>query len=135
MEYLIGAGLALGVALLGALTRHDRRRAYYPLMLVVIAGCYDVFAIRAGSASALGPETLGLVAFAILAAIGFRTSLWVVVVGLIAHGLFDLLRGDQIANPGVPVWWPPFCFAYDLATAAWLAQRLLRARSSAPTAA
>ncbi|NEX93435.1 hypothetical protein [Caulobacter sp. 17J65-9] len=135
MEYLIGAGLALGVALLGALTRHDRRRAYYPLVLVVIAGFYDVFAIRAGSASALGAETIGLVAFAILAAIGLRTSLWVVVLGLVAHGLFDLLRGDLIANPGVPAWWPPFCFAYDLVAAAWLALQLSRPRSPRPSAA
>jgi hypothetical protein len=48
------------------------------------------------------------------------------VAGLSAHGIFDFLHGHLVSNPGVPLWWPQFCLAYDLATAgffAWLQVR------------
>lgn len=64
--------------------------------------------------------------------LGFRGSLWIVVVGLPAHGLWDLFHGYVIHNPGVPDWWPPFCLAYDVvagAGLAWLLRRsVVRAR-------
>jgi hypothetical protein len=82
----------------------------------------------AGDLPALGPETLALAVFLVLSIVGFRTSLWVVVAGLFAHGLFDFFRGDLIANPGVPAWWPTFCLSFDLAAAVCLADRLLHGR-------
>jgi hypothetical protein len=46
---------------------------------------------------------------------------------LASHGILDGFHGKLIANPGVPVWWPPFCFAYDGVAAGYLAFLLLRA--------
>jgi len=60
--------------------------------------------------------------------LGFRTSLWWVVAGLIGHGLYDIFHPAIFMNPGVPVWWPMFCMAYDVAAGAFLAWRLLRGR-------
>jgi hypothetical protein len=48
------------------------------------------------------------------------------VVALVAHGVLDLTHAAFVANPGVPAWWPPFCFAYDVTAGAYLAW-LLRA--------
>jgi hypothetical protein len=131
MDYLVGAGLALGVAAFAALTGLDRDRAFYATVLIVVASYYDLFAVMAGSRPALLSESVALAAFAALAVIGFRTSLWFVAVGLAAHGLFDFFRGGLIANPGVPPWWPNFCLSFDLMAAACLAFRLARRRGPA----
>lgn len=134
MELAVGAGLALGVAAFGVLTGFDRDRAFYSTVLIVVASYYVLFAAMAGSRAALGDEALGLAAFAAVAVVGFRKSLWLVAAGLAAHGLFDFLRGDLIANPGVPAWWPNFCLAFDLVAGAWLAGLLLlRSRRRAAT--
>lgn len=128
MEYLVGAGLGLAVGAFATLVGFDRGRAFYTVVLVVIASYYDLFAVMGGSASALGIETLGLVAFAALAVLGFRTNLWWVVAALAAHGGFDFVHARLVDNPGVPAWWPMFCLSYDVAAAAWLATRLIRRR-------
>ena len=118
------------MAAFAALTGLDRDRAFYATLLIVIASYYDLFAVMADSAPALAAESVVLAVFVGLAVIGFRTSLWLVAVGLPAHGLFDFFRGSLIANPGVPAWWPNFCLAFDLVAAAWLAGLLVRRPSS-----
>ena len=132
--FLVGAALALGVGVFATLVGLDRDRAFYPTVLIVIASIYELFAVIGDSGAALKAETLAFAGFACLAVIGFRKSLWLVVLGLAAHGLFDFFRGDLIANPGVPAWWPMFCLAYDLVAAAYLAWLLVR-RASAETSA
>ena len=44
MEYLVGVGLALVVAVFGTLVGFDRHRAFYPTVLIVIASYYGLFA-------------------------------------------------------------------------------------------
>ncbi|MEA3057777.1 MAG: hypothetical protein QOF34_592 [Sphingomonadales bacterium] len=127
---LVGVGLALAVAIFARLVGFDRERAFYPVVLVVVASYYDLFAVMAGGA-ALIPETIGFVLFAAAAAIGFRTSLWLVVAGLAGHGVFDLLHHALVENPGVPAWWPIWCLAYDVAAAACLAALLVKGGVSA----
>jgi hypothetical protein len=127
---LVGVGLALAVAIFARLVGFDRERAFYPVVLVVVASYYDLFAVMAGGA-ALIPETIGFVLFAAAAAIGFRTSLWFVVAGLAGHGVFDLLHHAMVENPGVPAWWPIWCLAYDVAAAACLAALLVKGGVSA----
>jgi len=126
MEYVVGAVLALGVALFAALVGLD---PFYPTVLIVVASYYELFAVMAGAHAALGAETLVFVGFVALAVLGFRTSLWFAAAGLAGHGLFDFFRGDLIANPGVPVWWPMFCMSYDVVAAACLAWLLVRRRT------
>ena len=130
MEILIGALLALGVGGLSTLVGFDRDRAFYPVVLVVIASYYGLFAVMAGG-GALWPEAIGLAAFTAVAVIGFRTSLWLVAAALLAHGVFDLVHPHIIDNPGVPRWWPAFCLAFDVAAAVYLAVRLLQERRRA----
>ena len=127
---LVGIGLALAVTVFARLVGFDRERAFYPVVLVVVASYYDLFAVMAGGA-ALIPETIGFVLFAAAAAIGFRTSLWLVVAGLAGHGVFDLLHHALVENPGVPAWWPIWCLAYDVAAAACLAALLVKGSVSA----
>lgn len=127
MEYIVGLSLALGISLCGTLTKFDRDRVFYPFMGVVIASCYNLFASIAGSTQAFGLETLGFLAFAALCVVGFKTNLWLIVVALAGHGLFDLVHPHLISNPGMPSWWPMFCMTYDLVAAGYLAGLLGRA--------
>ena len=113
-------------------TRVDRDRAFYPTVLIVIAAYYILFAVMGGSSQALVVESGVAAAFLVSAALGFRYSLWLVVAALASHGILDLVHGAVIANPGVPVWWPAFCFAYDQVAAVYLAVLLLRRVVPAP---
>jgi hypothetical protein len=88
---------------------------------IVVASYYALFAVMGDSTHALALESLAGAVFLAVAASGFRSSLWLVVVALAAHGIFDLSHGALIPNPGVPRWWPEFCLAYDVTAAAYLA--------------
>lgn len=126
--FLIGIGVALAVGVFGTITGMDRERAFYPTALVVIASYYLLFAVMAGSLSALGPELVIFAVFAGVAAWGFRRDLRLVVVGLVAHAVMDFFHGGMVSNPGVPSWWPAWCAAYDLAAPAYLAVLMSRGR-------
>jgi hypothetical protein len=120
----IGAFLAIAVGLLATVSRLDRDRAFYPTVAIVVASYYALFAIMGASSHALVLETLAGAVFLAAALLGFRSSLWIVVLALAGHGIFDLIHARVISNPGVPSWWPPFCLSYDVVAAGYLAWRL-----------
>ena len=126
MAYVIGIVLALAVSAYATALRLDRDRAFYPTVLIVIALYYVLFAAMGGSGRAMVVESLVAGVFIVAASFGFRRSLWLVAAALAAHGVQDLFHARLVANPGVPVWWPPFCMTYDLAAAGYLAWRLTR---------
>jgi hypothetical protein len=118
---LVGALLALSVGIFATATGLDRDRAFYPVVTIVIAAYYALFAVMGGSTRALVLESLAGAIFVAAAVAGFKRSLWIVVVSLAAHGIFDLGHGALLANPGVPPFWPEFCLTYDVVAAAYLA--------------
>jgi hypothetical protein len=120
--------LALAVGLFATAVGLDRDRAFYPVVTIVVASYYALFAVMGESTHALVLESLVGAVFVAVAASGFRSSLWLVVGGLAAHGLFDLSHGAFVTNPGVPRWWPEFCLTYDVTAAAYLAWLLTRRR-------
>ena len=128
MALLVGALLALAVGVFATLTGLDRDRAFYPTVTIVIASYYALFAVMAGSNEALVIEAIVGASFIAVSVAGFRSSLWLVVAALAVHGVFDLIRGGAIANPGVPLWWPRFCLTYDITAAAYLAVLLRNGR-------
>jgi hypothetical protein len=137
LALLVGALLAFAVGLLATASGLDRDRAFYPTVTAVIASYYSLFAVMGESARALVLESLVGGAFLAVAVLGFRSSLWVVVVALAAHGVFDLAHGTVMSNPGVPRWWPAFCLTYDATAAAYLAWLIAsgRIRAAARTTA
>lgn len=130
MPGLIGILLAAGVALFAHAVGFDRSRVFYPVVLIIVGSYYVLFAVIGGVRSEVLIEAIFFAAFAALAVIGFRASLWVVVAGLALHGVFDLVRHPLLKNSGLPVWWPTFCSAYDIVAAAGLAILLLTKRRS-----
>lgn len=128
MDYAVGAGLALGTIAFARLAGLDRDRAFYPVMLVVVASYYDLFAVMGGDTAVLGTEVAVGFAFIVISVIGFKTNLWIVAAALAGHGVFDLLHDQLIANPGVPQWWPAFCMSFDVAAGVLLAWLLITKR-------
>ena len=126
MAFAVGIGLALLTAVFARLAGLDRDRAFYPTVAIVVASYYLLFAAMGGSTHALLAESVGFVAFAALAVVGFRRSFWLVVLALAGHGVFDAVHGSLVTNPGVPAWWPAFCGSFDVAIGgalAWLIGR------------
>jgi hypothetical protein len=103
----------------------DRDRAFYPTIMAVIAAYYVLFAVMGGSTHALLAETALVAIFLTVALVGFKYSLWLVVLALASHASFDAVHGQLIANPGVPVWWPAFCLSYNGVAAGYLGLRLV----------
>jgi len=134
MEYLIGLVLALIIASFAMLVGFDRERAFYPTVLIVVALYYVLFAAMGASARVLGLEIAAAITFSLVAAVGFRHNPWIIVAGLIGHGLFDFVHASFIQNLGVPQWWPGFCGAYDVAAGGWLAMRILKVFPTSPIA-
>lgn len=128
---IVGACLAFAVGIFATVVRLDRDRAFYPTVAIVIASLYSLFAVMGGSTRALMIESLVGVGFVAMAVLGFWTSLWVVAAALGMHGVFDLMHGAVISNPGVPHWWPAFCGTYDVAAAGYLAWLIISRRTRA----
>ena len=126
MEYLIGGGLALLVFVFALSTGFDRDRVFYPTLLLVVAHYYILFAIVGNSTSAVAMESAAAVAFFVFAVAGFKKNLWLVAAALAGHGVFDFFHHLIIQNPGLPVWWPGFCLAFDIPAGGFLALLLWR---------
>jgi len=132
MEYAIGIALALVTVGMGRAAGFDRERSFYPLVLIVIASYYVLFATMAATRGpVLFTEIIVATGFTLCAVIGYRTAPWIVVAGLAGHGLFDLIHSRLVDNPGVPRWWPGFCLTFDLAAAVAAGWALLQRHKSA----
>jgi hypothetical protein len=130
---MVGVVLAGLVSVFARLVGLDRDRAFYPTVLIVIALYYVLFAVMGGSVHALLVETLVMTGFSVAAVVGFKRNLWLVAGALAGHGVFDFVHGYLLTNPGVPAWWPPFCLAYDVVAAGFLAWLILSRRNGDPT--
>src|SRR5882672_7760805 len=100
MAYFVGIVLSTAVCALAAMVGFDRDRAFYPTVTIVIASYYGLFAVIGGSTRALLQESIVITGFLLIAIVGFKRNLWLIVVALAAHGMFDFIHGSVIADPG-----------------------------------
>lgn len=126
MEYLIGLLLSLAVAGLAVGVGFDRERAFYPTVAIVVASYYVLFAAMAPSSRTLIMEIAVAIGFLLLATVGYKTSLWLAVIAIAAHGVFDMVHHLFIENAGMPHWWPGFCATFDVIFGGLMAVRLSR---------
>ena len=131
MTIAIGATVAHAVGLLGRLTGMDRDRAAYPIILMVIASYYVLFALMSESSEAAIAEAAVATVCAAAAVLGYLFSLWIVAAALAAHGIFDLVHPHLLAESGAPAWWPGFCLGVDVVLAAILAALIMTGRINA----
>ena len=91
----------------------------YAVGLVLIAAVYVGFAVADGRRGVLAVETVVTSAFVILAAVAMTGTPWLLVAGLVGHGLKDLWQHRTGFVAGTR-WWPPFCVSVD-----WVAALLV----------
>jgi len=96
----------------------------YALGLVLIAAVYIGFAVADGRSTVITVETGVASVFVVVAAVAVTGSAWLLVAGLVGHGLKDLWqhRTGFVANTR---WWPPFCATVDGVAAALIAVGIL----------
>jgi hypothetical protein len=128
-EALVGA--AVGVLTIVAARSIRGERWVYSLGLLSLPSLYASFALAAGQqAVAVTEMTYGLpylIAGVFFTFVGVRHSAVVVGTFWLLHGLFDLAHDQFFTNPGVPVWYPVFCFVVDAVVGAyllWLSRRV-----------
>jgi hypothetical protein len=126
MEYVIGLTLAVAVALFAIVVGLAREWSFYAMVLIVTGSYYVLFAVMDASRRTLVAEMVVAGIFLLFAVLGFKGNLWLVVVGMIGHGVFDFVHHFFIDNPGVPRWWPGFCLAFDAAFGALVTVHLIR---------
>lgn len=118
LPLLIGAGLALVLAIGARITRSDQDRSFYPTILIVIATYYVLFAFMSGES--IVEEIVVAAVFSIAAIAGGIMLPALVGAGILLHGVFDFVRPLFISNSGVPAWWPAFCGGVDILLGAWV---------------
>ena len=129
IEALLGAAVGVLTIVLARIIRGQRW--LYSIGLLVLPSLYALFALQARE-QAVGVKEMiygvpFLVAGLVFALVSVRRSAVVVGVFWLLHGLYDLVHGRLITNPGVPVWYPVFCFVVDAVIGAyllWLARRV-----------
>lgn len=92
--------------------------------LVIIAPIYIGLAVADGRARIIAVEVAVAAFFVTVAIVAIELSPWLVVAGLVGHGLKDLWqhRTHFVANTR---WWPPFCLVVDFVAASVIALLLL----------
>jgi hypothetical protein len=128
MEFAIGVLLALAAGVFTSALKMDRDRSLYPVIMIVIALIYSLWAVVGGSNEVLLLEAVIGLLFIAAAVIGYRSGLWIVAAALVAHGIYDIFHPQLFDNPGVPKFWPVFCMAYDVTAGAFLALLIYRRR-------
>jgi hypothetical protein len=124
-------GVAVGVLAIATARLIRGQHWLYSIGLLTLPSLYAFWALRAGE-QAVGVNEMiyGIpfyVAGLVFAFVSVRQSAVVVGAFWILHGLYDVVHGRLITNPGVPGWYPAFCCLVDLVIGAyvlWLSRRI-----------
>jgi hypothetical protein len=92
----------------------------WALSLTIIASIYVGFAVADGRPNVVAVEVGVTTGFVVLAAAAITSSPWLVVIGLLGHGLKDLWQ-HRTRFVSTTRWWPPFCLVVDVVAAAVIA--------------
>ncbi len=117
----VAIGLALGVVLAAApfAVWWVPQATVYAMVIAVIAAVYVGFAVADGRPRIIAVESIVAGVFILLAALAVNGSPWLLVAGLVGHGVKDLVQHRTGFVKGTR-WWPPFCVAVD-----WVAGGML----------
>jgi hypothetical protein len=126
---LVGATVGVLTIVIARFIRGERW--LYAVGLLTLPSLYASFALRAGE-PAIGVKEMiygipYLVSGLVFAFVSVRQSAVVVGVFWLLHGLYDLVHGRLITNPGVPDGYPIFCFVVDVVIGGyvlWLSRRV-----------
>ena len=128
IEALVGAAVGVLTIVTARLLRGERW--LYSLGLPVLPGLYAMFALLAGERAVSVQEMIYgapfVVAGFLFLFVSVRNSAVAVGVFWLLHGMYDLVHGRLLANPGVPVWYPVFCCVVDVVVGLYVLRLALR---------
>jgi len=101
----------------------ERERLVYAVGLVFAALVYVGFTLVNKRSDRLGLEAIGVLVFAMIAAVGFISSA-VLGLGWISHAAWDYSFGTEAEY--VPFWYPAFCIGFDIFLGAYILLFLTR---------
>lgn len=113
-----GVALSLLLIVSAKLSRFDKDISFFPSILIFIASLYVLFAAMAGHS--IIREVGFASVFVLLAIYGAYKSLFVVGLGILLHGVYDILHIVKFKEIVAPTWWAPFCVAVDCLLGIWV---------------
>jgi uncharacterized membrane protein len=120
VELIIGILLGVFIVLLAIKTGFDKDSSFYPVLLIVIAFYYVLFAFQANKTYEIIFEVIIALLFSVIAILGHHRNLKLVGIALVLHGIYDLFQGNIVFSTNPPQWWPLFCFGVDVTIGIWL---------------
>ncbi|SEA30781.1 hypothetical protein [Microbulbifer marinus] len=124
------AWLSIGfvTAIVIGITFHKRgleaSRKGYPYLLFTFPLYYWLFASSALDGKALLNEVAASIPFFIIAWLALKSRRrlrWFLVgVGMVIHGIYDVYHDLMFINTGSPDWWPEFCGIIDVVLGGYL---------------
>lgn len=129
---MIEALCGVAVGLLTIITARLIRGQHwvYSLGLLTLPSLYAFFALQVGEQALAAKEMIYgipfVVAGLVFTFVSLRQSAIVVGALWILHGVYDLTHARLFTNPGVPGWYPVWCFSVDVVIGAyllWLSRR------------
>ncbi|HSE41922.1 MAG TPA: DUF6010 family protein [Acidobacteriota bacterium] len=91
---------------------------FHSAMLVMIGSIYMGFAFADGRIPIIVLELTVATVFIVLALLGLWQAPFFIGIGLILHGFWDLAHHPRAIKTKLPIWYPPFCAAFDFIFAA-----------------
>lgn len=114
---VLGLFGGVGIAAVGMIFQPPQSTAILAALLAMIYGVYLGFALLDGRTSALTVESLFIAVGLTLTVCGSLYGPTWIAVGLLLHGLWDVLHHQRLSFAGahtVPRWYVPFCAIADL---------------------
>lgn len=118
---LIGCSLAALTIAIHSLLTPQKQLEITSFLLVLIASVYYGFALSGHHKKAAIIESIVASCFVLLGLFGLWFSPWILVGGLLLHGVWDLLHHNTGKLVKIPAWYIPFCASYDIIMALYLA--------------
>ncbi len=108
----------------------EQSKKAYPILLATFPIYYWCFAIYDLNVKALLTEIYVGLFFIFVAGLAYKlkkkASLYVLAIGLILHGVYDVVHLYWNQKPITPAWWAEFCGAVDILVGLyvfWLSQK------------
>ena len=110
---IVGVTGAILTALLGWSKLIPDALIFHSAMLVMIGSIYMGFAFMDGRVSIVILELSVATIFIVLALLGLWQAPLLIGIGLVLHGFWDIAHRPQGIKTKIPIWYPPFCAAFD----------------------
>lgn len=121
LELFLGVVAALVTLVSFRYMKSSNEANLYKIALIVAAFIYVCFSLQSGNLAWVLVETGGIILFTAIAIAGFQLSPWLLVVGWLAHPIWDFSLHSSTTTPFVPGWYPTACVGYDLVIAVYVA--------------